>query len=96
MALVHRVLAVAAIATIASIAVSYGTETVRLYAMTSRIPDPPTVPCKQQSWVNADRACLTWTAPRKDKAGADQASKGDFVRAAAPRRLATNPENAIR
>ena len=30
------------------------------------IPDPAPVPCKQQSWYNADRACLTWTAPRKD------------------------------
>ena len=28
------------------------------------IPDPAPVPCKQQSWYNADRACLTWTAPR--------------------------------
>jgi hypothetical protein len=28
------------------------------------IPDPAPVPCKQQSWYNADRVCLTWTAPR--------------------------------
>jgi hypothetical protein len=27
-----------------------------------QIPDPPAVPCKQQSWYNADRSCLTWTA----------------------------------
>ena len=28
------------------------------------IPDPAPVPCNQQSWYNADRACLSWTAPR--------------------------------
>ena len=30
----------------------------------SRIPDPPALPCKKQAWWNADRICLTWTAPR--------------------------------
>ena len=30
------------------------------------IPDPPAVPCKKQDWYNADRACLSWTAPRPD------------------------------
>jgi hypothetical protein len=30
------------------------------------IVDPPAVPCSRQEWYNADRACLTWTAPRPD------------------------------
>jgi hypothetical protein len=30
----------------------------------TRIPDPPPLPCKMQSWYNADRVCLSWTAPR--------------------------------
>ena len=30
------------------------------------IADPPAVPCKKQEWYNADRACLSWTAPRPD------------------------------
>lgn len=30
------------------------------------IPDLPPLPCKKQSWYNADRICLTWTAPRND------------------------------
>jgi hypothetical protein len=30
----------------------------------ARIPDPPSVPCGKQVWYNADRECLSWTAPR--------------------------------
>jgi hypothetical protein len=30
------------------------------------IPAPPPLPCNQQSWWNADRVCLTWTAPRNE------------------------------
>jgi hypothetical protein len=30
----------------------------------ARVPDPPALPCKQQTWPNADRGCLKWTAPR--------------------------------
>ena len=30
------------------------------------IADPPAVPCNKQEWYNADRACLSWTAPRVD------------------------------
>ena len=30
----------------------------------ARFPEPAFEPCEKQSWVNADRACLTWTAPR--------------------------------
>ena len=29
-----------------------------------RIPEPVSEPCEKQSWVNSDRACLTWTTPR--------------------------------
>jgi hypothetical protein len=40
------------------------------------IPDPPPLPCKMQSWWNADRVCLSWTAPRdmgRDAVGLDRA-----------------------
>ena len=30
------------------------------------IPDPAPLPCNKQSWYNADRICLSWTAPRND------------------------------
>jgi hypothetical protein len=30
------------------------------------IPDPPPLGCEKQSWYNADRICLSWTAPSKD------------------------------
>jgi hypothetical protein len=30
----------------------------------ARIPDPPPVPCGMQAWPNADRKCLSWTAPQ--------------------------------
>ena len=32
------------------------------------IPDPSPLPCDKQAWFNADRACLTWTAPRARQA----------------------------
>jgi hypothetical protein len=32
----------------------------------ARVADPPAVPCSMQSWPNADRKCLDWTAPRAD------------------------------
>jgi hypothetical protein len=28
------------------------------------IPDPSPLPCRKQNWTNADRICLSWTAPR--------------------------------
>jgi hypothetical protein len=28
------------------------------------IADPAPVPCDKQGWWNADRVCLSWTAPR--------------------------------
>jgi hypothetical protein len=30
----------------------------------AHIPDPLPVPCRRQNWTNADRICLSWTAPR--------------------------------
>jgi hypothetical protein len=36
----------------------------------TRIPDPPSVPCSKQVWYNADRACLSWTAPRVSREAA--------------------------
>ena len=29
----------------------------------ARVSNPTPVPCDQQSWYNADRACLSWAAP---------------------------------
>jgi hypothetical protein len=33
---------------------------------TGEIGDLPSVPCEQQLWLNADRACQTWTMPHAD------------------------------
>jgi len=30
----------------------------------AHIPDPLPLPCRKQNWTNADRICLSWTAPR--------------------------------
>lgn len=32
----------------------------------AHIPDPPPLPCRRQNWTNADRICLSWTAPRNN------------------------------
>jgi len=32
---------------------------------TAHIQEPSTLPCEKQKWPNADRVCLTWTAPRE-------------------------------
>jgi hypothetical protein len=32
----------------------------------AHIPDPLPLPCRRQNWTNADRICLSWTAPRDD------------------------------
>jgi hypothetical protein len=39
-----------------------------LWALPSlaHIPDPLPLPCRRQNWTNADRICLSWTAPRDD------------------------------
>ena len=36
-------------------------------AAAAPIPDPPPLPCNKQNWYNADRICLSWTAPRNFK-----------------------------
>ena len=36
-------------------------------AAAAPIPDPPPLPCNKQSWYNADRICLSWTAPHAFK-----------------------------
>jgi hypothetical protein len=38
----------------------------------TRVAELPAVPCSMQSWPNADRKCLNWTAPRAD---GDQAKR---------------------
>jgi hypothetical protein len=38
------------------------------------IPDPPARPCNRQSWYNADRICLSWTAPHGETRRAYAAS----------------------
>ncbi len=35
----------------------------RLSGSRAPVPDLPPLPCKKQIWPNADRVCLTWTAP---------------------------------
>jgi hypothetical protein len=32
----------------------------------AHIPDPSPLPCRRQNWTNADRICLSWTAPREN------------------------------
>src|ERR1700730_12077485 len=32
----------------------------------AHIPDPVPLPCRSQNWTNADRICLSWTAPRSN------------------------------
>jgi hypothetical protein len=52
----------------------------RLRGSLAPIPDPPSLPCKKQSWPNADRVCLTWTAPRAAaKAEAPGARRGAIL-----------------
>ena len=29
------------------------------------VPEPLPLPCSKQNWTNADRICLSWTAPRE-------------------------------
>jgi hypothetical protein len=33
-------------------------------SIVTHIPDPLPLPCRKQNWTNADRICLSWTAPR--------------------------------
>jgi hypothetical protein len=34
-------------------------------AVMAPIPEPLPIPCSKQDWTNADRGCLSWTAPRE-------------------------------
>jgi hypothetical protein len=40
--------------------------TLRGQPVVAPIPEPLPVPCSKQHWTNADRICLTWTAPRDE------------------------------
>jgi hypothetical protein len=33
----------------------------------AHIPDPLPLPCGRQNWTNADRICLSWTAPQDNR-----------------------------
>lgn len=39
---------------------------------TAPISNPPTPPCEEQAWPNADRACLAWTATRAQSNRSDE------------------------
>ena len=41
------------------------------------IPDPPPLQCNDQSWYNADRICLSWTALRDNARPAATAANLD-------------------
>jgi hypothetical protein len=67
----------------------------------ARVTDPPAVPCSMQSWPNADRKCLDWTAPRADgdpakrpgaQAGTQATTVGLSVDPAIRRAVAPAPE----
>jgi hypothetical protein len=53
----------------------------------ARVADPPAVPCSMQSWPNADRNCLNWTAPRAD---------GDQAKRVMPTTVGLTADPAIR
>jgi hypothetical protein len=39
--------------------------TLRDRPVVAPIPEPLPLPCRKQNWTNADRICLSWTAPRE-------------------------------
>jgi hypothetical protein len=43
-----------------------GTGVLMVLPEDSHIPDLPVMSCQQQFWLNADRTCQTWTAPRRE------------------------------
>jgi hypothetical protein len=64
----------------------------------ARVADPPAVPCSMQSWPNADRKCLDWTAPRADgdqakRPGTQATTVGLSVDPAVRRAVAPAPES---
>ena len=69
MARLYRVSTLLAVALVGSliglVLVPPAVDAWRLRGSLAPIPDPPPLPCKEQSWPNADRVCLTWTAPRE-------------------------------
>jgi len=69
MARLYRVSTLLAVALVGSliglVLVPPAVDAWRLRGSLAPIPDPPPLPCKKQSWPNADRVCLTWTAPRE-------------------------------
>jgi len=44
---------------------------------TIRMSDLPPAPCKQQIWPNTDRACQTWTTPKREIANVLSAQAAD-------------------
>jgi hypothetical protein len=60
----HAVLKLATIGGLALVLSSFVTERWRSDVTLVRLPQPASEPCEKQSWMNSDRACLTWTAPR--------------------------------
>jgi hypothetical protein len=56
---------------IGSIVISPASHTWMSRGTVAQIP-PSKLPCKKQKWPNADRACLTWTAPRDIDGSADR------------------------
>jgi hypothetical protein len=55
------------------------------------IPDLPATPCNKQGWENADRVCLTWTAPHEAaNPPARQASDGAAIGAPSKIRTLSN------
>jgi hypothetical protein len=75
MALLRRVLAsfalVAAGYLIALILIPPAADAWMSRGMRVQLAEPSKPDCKDQRWPNADRLCLTWTAPRDMDVGAD-------------------------
>jgi hypothetical protein len=49
--------------------------TLRARPVVAPIPEPLPLPCAKQNWTNADRGCLSWTAPRDKTRQTTVASK---------------------
>jgi hypothetical protein len=59
-----------------------------------RISDPSPLPCGKQTWPNTDRACLSWTTPRKQPTSAQTAVPERNTRADASEG-GVKPEDAL-
>ena len=74
-----------------------GVKAWQAHAARTLIPDPPPLPCDKQAWFNADRACLTWTAPRERQAtNIPPHSVSSHVTAAGTSRRADLRERGVR